>query len=311
LNKEFDAVTVGYTATDYLGIIPHFPEEDLKLELERFEVQGGGPAATAAVTMSRLGLRTAFIGKTGDDDLGIFMRHELEKEDIDISAMKIEEGATSQFAFIMVDRESAARTILWTRGTLSPLQPTELDLDLISSCRGLLIDTLEVEAAAEAARIAREAGVRVVIDAGTLRDGVTDILPFCDFIVASETFARQIGEDRGVKHALERMMEYGPEAAVVTLGAKGCVSLSSDGLIESKGFEVEAVDTTGAGDVFHGAFLYAVLNGWDIRRCCVFSNAVAAMKCRKLGGRQGIPDINEVNEFLSKISPNLDFGQAL
>jgi ribokinase len=179
---------------------------------------------------------------------------------------------------------------------------------MISSCRGLLVDTLEISAAAEAARIARANGVKTLIDAGTLRDGVVDILPLCDFIVASETFSRQIGRDRGVRSALEEMMKFGPEAAVVTLGRKGCAALSEDGFFESGGFDVKAVDTTGAGDVFHGAFLYSVLKGWDVRRCCIFSNAVAAMKCRKLGGRTGIPDITEALEFLSTMSPELDFG---
>jgi ribokinase len=306
--KKFDVTGVGYTAIDYLGIIPHFPEENLKLELEKLSVQGGGPAATATVTAARLGLSTSFIGKVGGDDRGAMMLMKLNGEGVDVSSAVLEADALSQFAFIMVDSQTGKRTILWTRGTLSPLKPEELDMDKITSCRGLLVDTLEPDAAAAAAKAAADAGAKVLIDAGTLREGVEEILPHCHYIVASETFAGQISEGRGPEAALEKMMRYGPLAAVVTLGERGCVAMSADGFLKEKGFIVDAVDTTGAGDVFHGAFLYAVLSDWDVRRCCVFANAVAAMKCRELGGRTGIPSLGETLDFLSERAPDLDFS---
>ncbi len=304
---QFDVTGVGYTAIDYLGVIPRFPEENLKLELETLEIQGGGPAATATVTAARLGLSTAFIGKVGGDDRGALMLMKLNGEGVDVSSAVLEPDALSQFAFIMVDSETGKRTILWTRGTLSPLRPEELDLEKVTSCRGLLVDTLEPGAAAAAAKQAADAGAKVLIDAGTLRDGVRDILPHCHYIVASETFSGQISDGRGPEAALEEMMKYGPAAAVVTLGERGCVALSDEGYCRVKGFEVDAVDTTGAGDVFHGAFLYAALREWDVRRCCVFANAVAAMKCRRLGGRTGIPTLNAALEFLGERAPDLDF----
>jgi len=307
VSRQFDVTGVGYTAIDYLGVIPQFPEEKMKLELDRLEVQGGGPAATATVTAARLGLSTAFIGKVGGDDRGAMMLMKLNGEGVDVSSAVLEEAALSQFAFIMVDAKTGRRTILWTRGTLSPLMPDELDMEKVTSCRGLLVDTLEPAAAAAAAREASAAGAKVLIDAGTLREGVREILPHCHYIVASETFAGQISKGRGERAALEKMMEYGPEAAVVTLGERGCVAFSEDGFIEEKGFEVDSVDTTGAGDVFHGAYLYAVLREWDIRRCCVFANAVAAMKCRRLGGRTGIPSLAEALEFLGERAPDIDF----
>jgi ribokinase len=307
LSGRIDVTGVGYTAIDYLGIIPHFPEENLKLELEKLVVQGGGPAATATVTAARLGLSTAFIGKVGSDERGERMIRLLEEEGVEVSSVVVENGAQSQYAFIMVDSRTGKRTILWTRGTLAPLEPRELDLDRIVSSRGVLVDTLEPSAASAAASAAREAGAKVVIDAGTLRSGVREILPHCHFIVASETFAGQISGGSSERDALEAIMEYGPDAAVVTLGERGCVALSDGGYLEERGFEIEAVDTTGAGDVFHGAFLYAVLRDWDLRRCCVFANAVAALKCRRLGGRAGIPGLEEAVQFLGERKPELDF----
>jgi sulfofructose kinase len=305
--KRFDVVGVGYTALDYLGIVPNFPEEDRKLEMSGFTVQGGGPTATAVVTAHRLGLGAAFIGKVGDDEFGGRMIDELRREGIDCSGIVVEKGGSSQFAFIMVDQQTAARTILWTRGSLSTFEAEEVDTGLIASSRGLLIDSLEPKAALAAARAAREASIPVVIDAGTLREGVLELLPLCDYIVASETFSKQISGG-GHGEALERLMTYGAAAAVVTLGSAGCIALSGKGLLESPGFGVDAVDTTGAGDVFHGAFIFGVLRGWDIERICAFCNAVAALKCRRLGGRAGIPDLGEALSFLARRAPHIDFS---
>lgn len=305
--RRFDVVGVGYTALDYLAIVPRFPEENLKLEIEEFHIQGGGPTATAVVTAGRLGLSAAFIGKMGDDDFGCRMLDELEAEGVDVSRVVVEEGGRSQYAFIMVDRSTAARTILWTRGELMPFTGDEVDCGLVRKARGLLIDSLEPAAALAAARAAREAEIPIVIDAGTLRDGVRELLPLCDYIVASELFAEQITEGGDHIEALEAIMDYGPSAAVVTLGERGCVALTEDGMLEVPGFEVDAVDTTGAGDVFHGAFIYGVLEGWDIERICIFSNAVAALKCRNLGGREGIPDLDETMSFLEDAVPDMDF----
>ncbi|MCK4538243.1 MAG: hypothetical protein KAV42_05545 [Candidatus Krumholzibacteria bacterium] len=303
-----DVVGVGYTAVDCYGFIPHLPDLNSKLEMTDFGIQGGGPAATAVVTMSRLGLKAAFIGKMGDDLLGELMLKGLREENVNVDHVRIEHGRDSQFAFIMIDSGSADRTILWTRGTLSPLHPSELDEEMIRASKGLLIDSLEPCAAFAAARIAKESGVTVVIDAGTLREGIEDILPFCDYIVASELFASQISPGGTVVDALEAMLRYGAEASVVTLGERGCVAMTDSGILEIDGFKVRSVDTTGAGDVFHGAFLVGVLRGWDLNRVCIFANAVAALKCTKPGGRTGIPDMKNVMDFLGERMPDLSFS---
>ena len=283
--NRFDVVGVGYTALDYLGVVPHLPLENTKLEMREFAIQGGGPAATAMVTLRRLGLTASYIGKVGDDGFGARMLEELRGEGVDVSSVVVEHGATSQYAFIMVDARTAARTIVWTRGSVSRLAAQEVNLELVTSARGLLIDDLEPEAALAAARAARSRGIPVLIDAGSLRDGVRELLPYCDYIVASELFAGQISGGASLPRSLEVLRSFGPKASVVTLGERGCAFLSSAGLVEVAGFPVNAVDTTGAGDVFHGAYLFAALQGWDTLRACTFANAVAALKCERLGGR--------------------------
>ncbi len=307
MRKRFDVVGVGYTALDYLGVVPRLPEENTKLEVRHFTIQGGGPTATAMVTLRRLGFSAAYVGKVGDDGFGARMLEELRREDVDVSSVVVERGATSQFAFIMVDATSAARTILWTRGSVSRLKVGEVDLDLVRSARGLFIDDLEPGAALAAAKAAREAGVPVLIDAGSLREGVRELLPLCDYLVASERFAEQISGGTDIRAALVALGSFGPKAAVVTLGEKGCAYLSDAGVVEVPGFAVKAADTTGAGDVFHAAYLFAVLEGLDTMRACVFANAVAALKCRRLGGRAGIPTLPETLAFLERERPGLHF----
>ena len=307
MEKRFDVVGIGYTALDYLGIVPHLPAGNTKLEVRDFTIQGGGPTATAMVTLRRLGLTAAYAGKVGGDGFGTRMLDELRREEVDVSSVVVEPGATSQFAFIMVDAKTAARTILWTRGSVSHLRANEVKVDLVASARGLFIDDLEPEAALVAAKAARAHAIPVLIDAGSLRPGVRELLPYCDYIIASELFAEQISGSTDLRTALEVLDSFGPKASVVTLGEKGCVFLSGEGVVEVAGFTVEAVDTTGAGDVFHGAYLFAVLEGWDTLRACTFANAVAALKCRKLGGRAGIPNLSEALAFLARERPVIDF----
>lgn len=302
-DTRFDVVGLGYTALDYLGIVPHLPEENRKLELERFTIQGGGPTATAMVALRRLGRTAAYIGKVGGDDFGRRMIAELAGEGVDTSAVIVEQGSSSQFAFIMVDGQTAKRTILWTRGSVSRIDPGEVDCDLVASARALLVDDLEPAAAAVAARAARDEGIPVLIDAGSLREGVRELLPLCDYIVSSEVFAGQLagGDDSG--RALDAILSYGPRAAVITRGERGCIASDGSETIAVEGFGVAAVDTTGAGDVYHGAFLHAVLEGWGLRDSCIFANAVAALKCRRLGGRAGIPGLDEALALVRERSP--------
>jgi sulfofructose kinase len=307
MTKRFDVVGVGYTALDHLGIVPHLPAENTKLEVRDLTIQGGGPTATAMVTLRRLGLSSAYVGKVGDDGFGARMLEELRRERVDVSSVVVEPGATSQYAFIMVDEHTAARTILWTRGSVSRLRPDEVNLDLVSSARALFIDDLEPEAALLAAKAARANGVPVLIDAGSLRGGVRALLPSCDYIIASEHFAEQLSGGTDLEKALAMIRSFGAAASVVTRGERGCAALLEDKVVEVPGFPVRAVDTTGAGDVFHAAYLFAVLAGWDTVRSCIFSNAVAALKCRRLGGRAGIPTLPEALDFISRHRPGVDF----
>ncbi|MBD3182129.1 hypothetical protein GF312_07550 [Candidatus Poribacteria bacterium] len=297
--SKFDVIGVGLSAMDYLGIVDEYPPPaDVKICMSEFTKQGGGPVATALVALSRLGIKTAFVGKMGDDESGVFMLKSLKDEGVDVSHVVIEKGASSPPAFIVVDRNSGSRNIFWSESNISPLQPSEISHDFIKSCRILHLDGLQMQAGIEAAKVAREAGITVILDGDTIRPGIDEMISLTDVIVASYNFAVNFTGESSLKEAMIKLNSMGPKTVGVTLGEKGCIFLENGNEISIPAFPVEIVDTTGAGDVFHGAFIYGLLQEWPLDKIAEFSNAVSAIKCRKLGGRAGIPSLNEVKIFL-------------
>lgn len=290
---RYDVVGVGYTTVDHVALAP-LPGRDTKLELPFIPREGGGPTATAMVTVARLGARARFIGIMGDDDRGAFMRRELEAAGVDTRHARVVPGAASQFSFVLVDPGTGERTILWTRNGLPPLRATDLERDHVTAGRVLHLDTHELTVASCAAAWARDAGMKVVLDAGTPRAGILGVVPLVHYCLCAESFLAAMTGERDRVVASRRLLAMGPEVVITTLGARGALVVTGDEVFESPGYAVDVVDTTGAGDVFHGAFDYALLQGWDLHRMVDFANAAAALKCRAPGGRSGIPTVEEV-----------------
>jgi len=304
----FDIIGLGCSAVDYLGIVPHMPEIDTKMPIEDFTRQGGGVTATAMVAAARLGAKAAFIGAVGDDDLGDFTVRELEREGVDTSHVVRVPDASSQFSFIMVDKATGKRTILWTRSDILPLDPAALDRDFITSCKVLHIDRHEVPAAIQAAKWVHESDGIVAMDAGTYAPDVDDLLPLVDVLIASHAFATDFTGDPDPAGSARALL-HDRRIAGVTCGDKGSWFATSAG----DEFHVPAivppdppgvVDTTGAGDVFHGAFSFGLAKGWAPRRCARFASAVASLKCTQLGGRAGIPTYSQAHHLLASASPD-------
>ena len=297
---KFAVVGLGQCAYDILGRVDAYPAVDAKVELGEILFQGGGPVATALATLARLGIATAFFGRVGDDDFGARIRSGLLAAGVDCGNLLTDPGRTSQFAFIAVEKGSGLRNIFWTRGSARPLSFSEIDPVPIRGCRILHLDGLQREASFAAARIAREAGVTTVLDGGSLRNGTTDLLPLIDHLVVSEKFALQAAGGSEPRRALEKLLSHGARAVTVTVGERGSHTLSREGEeFHQRAFPVNAVDTTGCGDVFHGGYIYGVLQGWELQRTVRFAAACAALKTRALGGRTAIPTLSEVEAFLA------------
>lgn len=298
-HPEWDVVGVGLNAVDFLCVVPHLPAFDTKLKMSRFHLAGGGQVATALVALSRWGLKCAYAGKVGGDELGQFTLRELAREGVDTRSVKVARGSASQCAAVLINETSGERTIVWHRPKEAELTAEEVPLELVGSARALLIDGHEAEAALTAAQEARRAGAQVVLDAEELSPLTEELLRFTDHCISTADFAEAFSGDSDLRCALEAIRAAGPQVAGVTLGRAGCVALGEAGLSLSPGFKVAVVDTTGCGDVFHAGYLFGLLRGWSMDRRLEFANAAAALKCRELGGRAGIPTLKEVDAFLS------------
>ena len=299
--NRVEVVGLGQASVDYLGRIPRYPDEDEKVELEDLEIQCGGPASTAMVTLSRLGIATAFIGSFSDDSFGIAIQQELDREGIDARSSKVTPGYRSQFAFIGISPTHGKRTIFWHPCTAPPVAKEDIDLSQFPKARILHLDDLMIGAALEGARQAKDRGLAVVLDAGTLREGIIDVIPLVDVLIASERFhVPFLGPEKGPEEALLALFECGPKEVVITRGHQGSIGWDGHLIQVQEAFPVNAIDTTGAGDVYHGAYIYGVLQGWPMEEKMRFAAAVAAMKCQSLGARKGIPSLSEVTDFINK-----------
>jgi len=296
--NSFDVVGVGYCASDFLGVVPKYPEADTKVQMLDFTRQGGGPVATAMVTLARLGAKVSFIGKVGDDELGRWMLDSLQKEGVCVEKTIVQPNALSQISFIAIEKETGTRTIFWTRGEVSCLTSNDLDREYVTDCRVLHVDGIEMEAAITAAQWANEAGILVSFDAGSVRPGMEILIEYADILAASEQFAFDFTGLRDPTEAARKMLNGRRRWSVVTCGDRGCYCAEAAGTFHVPAFEVDVVDTTGAGDVFHGGLVFGVLKGWNLITSATFAGAVAALKCTKLGGRAGIPNLETVTTFL-------------
>jgi len=297
---------LGQCSLDYLAEIDSFPENNTKKEVLSWEVQSGGPVATAMVTLSRLGIGCRFHGVVGDDEAGKKIIESLISEKIDVKGMLKRKKSSSQQAFIAIERGSGKRTIFWQRPTGREIAYDELGNDFLRYSNFLHLDGLMGDVSLLAAQEARRMGVPVMLDAGRMRPGMYDLAQICDYVVASEDFAKDLGWNGDYKSLRNTLTLSGNGIITVTLGDRGSVTCIDDETVAIPAFEINVRDTTGAGDVFHGGYIYGLLQGWKIVDTIIFASAMAAMKCEKIGGRTGIPDLKAVQGFLrDRGYPNL------
>jgi len=262
-----------------------------------FKKEPGGQVATALVALSRWGISTAYIGKIGDDDLGQLTREALEREGVDTTGLVIAPGTSSQFAFILVDQQTGERTIVWHRPDEVNLTPSELNQELVTSGEILHLDGYEIEAALVAARWAREASMQVVVDMEEPNEGTEELISLTQVLITDQEFPYRYTGKSDPWEALQLLRQQGPGIVVMTRGKEGSVALWGDKQIETPGYPVQAIDTTGAGDLFHAGIIYGLLQGWEAPKCLSFANYVAALSCQEIGGRAGIPSISTIRAF--------------
>ncbi len=298
--RRYDAICLGLNAFDHLCLVDRFPSRGGKLRMSRIITSGGGQSATAACCLARLGWRVAYAGVHGDDQAGQMTEPWLRDFDVEPAGLVCKPGTGSQQAFIMVEEKSAERTIVWHRDDACRLEPEDVDPELIKTGRVLHLDGHFLEPSLKAARIARKHGLLISLDGERVYEGTRELVSLCHVVIGSKRFAQRLTGIEESRKALEALAALGPVWAGRTLGSEGVEMLVAGQYIKQFGFNVEAVDTTGAGDVFHAGMVHAMLMNQDPGQALGTACAVAAMSVTELGGRSALPTMSELESFLAK-----------
>lgn len=294
----FDVVGVGIACLDFNMTVTKVPALDENVLGMDYRKQMGGPVSTALATLQRLGMSTRYLGALGDDDNGRFVIEQMEAEGIDMSLVRLREDESTGFSFVMVDSMTRKRSIVFCSGGTFTAPADCVDPETIESSSLIHVD-IYTPAVVRACEIAREAGVPISIEANVAYPGIEDLLAGGNLFITGKEVACELANEQDPAKAGEKLMDkYNLNLAVVTVAAEGSIAVTEEETASVGGFEIEVVDTTGAGDVFHGAYLYGHLMGWRPVRTLSFANAVGAIMCTGQNGWADIPKVSQVDGFL-------------
>lgn len=300
MSEKFDLVGVGLNATDTLLIVPRFPAYGGKETVEEEILGVGGQVTSAVAACQGLGLKTKYVGTVGDDHRGALQLASLRQAGVNVDDVLIRPGVPTQSAYIIVDRLTGERTVFLLRDERLRLEPEELLPEWIAGARLLHIDGHDTHAVQKAAELAKKQGIPVTVDVDTIYDGFDGVLANVDYLIGSSNFPEQWTHERDPFTALTRIQnEFGMKVAAMTLGSHGALARYEGRFYYSPAFVVDCVDTTGAGDVFHGAFCYGILQEWGLERVLEFANAMAALNCKALGARGGLGSLADAERMIA------------
>jgi sulfofructose kinase len=293
-----DIVGVGLNATDTIIRLPLFPTFNSKVEFRASEVLPGGQVASAVFACSKWGLKTRYAGKIGDDSFGMLQKNAMEHAGVEAHWIVVP-NCQSQSSFILVDEATGERTVLWKRDPRLELLPQEIRKEWVVQSRLLHVDGHDCAAAATAARWAREAHIPVTADLDNLYPGVEALLENVDYVISSREFPARLCDAQDLFVSLPRITaRFGCRLAAATLGSGGVLAWDGLKFHYSPAFDVKPVDTTGAGDIFHAAFAFALLRGNvrgdDLPQILEFSCAAAGLACMGVGARGGIAPLDSI-----------------
>ena len=300
-NKEFDAAGFGVNAVDHLLLVPGFPSQATKTRLNEYKQAAGGQTASAIVALQRLGMRTAYAGRFGDDLEGRFGLQSMRDEGVDLAFAEVIKDAQTQIGYIIIEAERGERTVIWDRDQRLAYTPADAPVEFAGKARVLHLDSHDPRACARMATAARDAGTIVSADIDNVYDGLPELLPLIDVLISSKEFPRLLTGISDPRTALSEIKaRYGCALVGLTKGGRGATVLCSGEFLETPAFQVPGgcVDTTGAGDAFHGGFLYGLLLGENVETSLRLGCAVAALGCRALGARTALPTREELDAFL-------------
>ncbi len=308
MEKKFDVIGVENLIMDLALQINKLPTTDGIAWLKDYCWQSGGNASSAIVALARLGAKCGMIGTVGSDPFGKFCREDMERHGVDISHIKTVEGDTT-FCICLAESQTQGRSFLGKMGSVGSMTGEEVDEQFISQAKAIHLSCIASPATNYAVEYARKHHVLISLDAGGLFDGAVELAKKVDVLIMSEQFYHGIFQNDNYCENCRSFLSEGPRIVIVTLGKRGCAGADANGTFTlpafNKGYEI--VDTTGAGDVFHGGFLYAYLYRYGkapyhytLTDCARFASAVSYINCNTLGGRTGIPSLYMVDKFLDE-----------
>jgi len=301
---KLDVVGVGLSTMDILIRLAEMPTWDKRSTMDQVNFDGGGPTATALCAAASLGAKAGFIGTAGEDWFAEQKRQSLREHGVDISRVVPRSGPEKRVVCVYVNANTGDRIFNRMDHFYEDLvQPKELDQFYITQADYLLTEGFHSEAAVTAARWMRAAGKRVVLDAAAttstqIDERLTDLVPLTDILICGSGFAKALTGEEDPAVAGKAALSFGPDIVVITHGEMGSLLFSNDESLHTPAFDIDVLDTTGAGDVFHGAFIVGLLKNWDLQKVCIFASAAAAIACTFLGGRAGLSKYSQVEQFL-------------
>ncbi len=300
MHALWDVIGIGENSVDYVYRLPIYPEPNgpnAKMRISAHSLSCGGQIATTLCTCASLGLRAKYLGATGTDDNGRRIRAELTSRGIDMSDAVIRD-VPNRFAVILVGDKGGERIVLWDRPPELSLRPRELPPEVLTAARVVHVDDTDQDAAIRAASIARSAGVHVTSDIDRVTERTQELVSAVTIAVLAEHVPAALTGEADLERALRKLRRVQPGMLCVTLGARGSMLLDGDLVYQEPAFQVDAVDTTGAGDVFRGAFIYALLRGNTPADILRFANAAAGTSVTRLGAINGVPTLDETNRLM-------------
>lgn len=296
--KKYDIAGYDMPCVDLLVNVDVFPKPNGGTGVNALSWQGGGKVASGLTAAARLGARCAILGSVGSDDYGRFVEKDFQRHGVDTAGLYTREGETTSLSIVISDRETQGRSIVYRHGSAAPLEPGELDQAVLADCRWFFISHV-TEVAMAGVRQAKAAGAKVMVDADSYSSELMEQIGQIDVFIGSEFFYDVLFHDKNYEANCKEICAKGPEAAVFTLGPKGAVGYSQEtGFFQVPAYQVPVMDTTGAGDVFHGAYLAAAVRGLAPVECVRVATATACIKCTRMGGRAGVPDWDTAQKLL-------------
>lgn len=291
-------VGIGASVLDTLIECDKYPKEDIKYRANNAFRTGGGPVANALVVLAKLGIDAHFLGNLSKNSEGDFLASELNRYGVKTDGVYQVPNTNAFTSYILLSKETGSRTCVFERGNV-PDEPKNLDFSIIDDADVLHLDGNSLKTAIEASKYAKEKGVLVSLDAGGLYENIETLLPYVDILIPSEEFAMGITKTDNTKDAIiELNKRYNPKVLVVTEGSKGGIYYENGEVKSYSSLKVNCVDSNGAGDTFHGAFVASYLKGYDVENSCKIASIVAGLKCTKVGMRDAIPTFEEALALL-------------